>query len=65
MIMCVCTWVSEGIPCFAFINFYILRGRRNNLCGCMVYVKVITYIFHCVHLFCGTDVVISVVYAKD
>ena len=44
MIVYVWAWVSEGIPCFAFVNFYILRGRRSNLCGCTVYVKVITYI---------------------
>ena len=35
------------------------------MCGCTVYVKVITCIFYCVHLFYGTDVVMSVVYAKD
>ena len=45
MIVCVWAWVSEGIPCFAFVNFYILRGRRSNLCDCTVYVKVITCFF--------------------
>ena len=65
MWVCIWDWVSEGIPCFTFVNFYILWGRRGNLCDCAGYVKVIAYIFYCVHLLYGTNIIILVMYAKD
>lgn len=34
-------WVSEDIPCFTFIDFYVLLGKRDNLCDCAGYVEVI------------------------
>ena len=48
-------WVSEGIPCFTFVDFYILWGRRGNLCDCVCYFKVIAYSFYCVYLLYGTN----------
>jgi hypothetical protein len=50
---------------FFFVDFYILRGRRDNLCDCAGYVKVIMYIFNRIYSFYGIDAIISVMYAED
>ena len=44
--VCIWDWVSEGIPCFTFVDFYLMWGMRGNLCDCAGYVKVIAYIFY-------------------
>ena len=46
--VCIWDWVSEGIPCFTFVNFYILQGRKGNLCDCVGYVEVIMSICYVV-----------------
>lgn len=48
--MCIWDWVSVGIPCFVFVNFYILQGWGGNLYDCMGYFKVTAYFLYCIHL---------------
>lgn len=47
--MCIWNWVSVGIPCFVFVNFYSLQGwGGGNLYDCMGYFKVIAYVLYCI-----------------
>lgn len=43
--VCIWGWANEGIPCFIFVDLYILRGRRGNLCDCVGYVNYCIYFF--------------------
>ena len=60
--VCIWDWVGEGIPCFTFVDCYILRDRRGNLCDCAGYVKVVAYIIYCIYLFGSVDIIILVMY---